>query len=86
MHDLHLATVEKVKYLEGYVVVQVWECDIKRELERDEEMKRYFNNYKVVDPLEPRDAFFGGDNFLLKNTIISSVGEKPNGIVFSLVR
>ena len=62
MHDLHQATVEKAKYLEdkGYVVVQVWECDIRRELERDEEMKRYFDNYEIVDPLEPRDAFFGG--------------------------
>ncbi|XP_028405740.1 uncharacterized protein LOC114528308 [Dendronephthya gigantea] len=62
MHDLHQATVEKVNYLEnkGYTVVQEWECDIKRELGRNEEMKRYFDHYEVIDPLQPRDAFFGG--------------------------
>ena len=61
LHVLHQATVE-VKYLEnrGYIVVQVWECYIKRELEHDEDMKRYFDNYEIVDPLEPRNAFFGG--------------------------
>ena len=60
MYDLHQATVEKINYLKdhGFNVVEVWECDIKREL--DEEMKRYFDNYDMVDPLEPRDAFFGG--------------------------
>ena len=53
MHQLHQATVEKVNYLEDrwYIVVQVWECDIERELERDEEMRRYFDNYEIVDPI-----------------------------------
>ena len=62
MHDLHQTTVEKTMYLKdhGYRVVEVWECHIQRELEQNEDMKRYFDNYDLVDPLEPRDAFFGG--------------------------
>ena len=44
MHDLHQATVENTEYLkrQGYNVVEVWECAIKRELASDEDMKYYF--------------------------------------------
>lgn len=62
MHALHQATVEKTAYLKGhgFNVVEMWECDMKKELERDEDMERYFNEYDIVDPLEPRHAFYGG--------------------------
>ena len=34
MHDLYMATVEKAQFLkdQGFNVVEVWECEIKREL------------------------------------------------------
>ncbi len=38
----------------------MWECDLKRELEKDEGMRCYFEGHNLVDPLGPRDAFFGG--------------------------
>ena len=62
MHDLHQATMQKTLYLKerGFNVIEVWECDIKRELEQNEDMKSYFDNYDLTDPLEPRDALFGG--------------------------
>jgi G:T-mismatch repair DNA endonuclease (very short patch repair protein) len=62
MHDLHQATVEKTEYLksQGYNVVETWECAINRELGNDEEMKTYFDQNDLVDPLEPRDALYGG--------------------------
>ncbi len=62
MHELHQATLEKSCYLEvqGFNVIEVWECEVKRELRQNEEMKTYFDNFDVIDPLEPRDAFFGG--------------------------
>lgn len=62
MHNLHQATMKKTLYLkdQGFNVVEVWECDIMKELEQDEDMKRYFEDYDLVDPLEPRHAFFGG--------------------------
>ena len=62
MHDLHMDTVKKICYLreQELNVVEMWECDLKRELEENEEMRCYFEEYDLVDPLEPRDAFFGG--------------------------
>ena len=62
MHELHQATLEKSCYLEaqGFNVIEVWECDVKQELRQNKEMKTYFDNFDVVDPLEPRDAFFDG--------------------------
>jgi hypothetical protein len=62
MQDLHQATVEKTSYLKdhGFVMNEVWECDIRKELEQDKDMKAYFDSYDLVEPLEPRDGFFGG--------------------------
>jgi hypothetical protein len=62
MHELHQTTMEKISYLKdrGFNVFEVWECEINRELEQDELMKNYFNSYDLIEPLEPRDAFFGG--------------------------
>ncbi len=62
MHDLHQATMERTEYLrsQGYNVMEIWQCAIKRELVNDEEMKYYFDNYNRTDPLEPRDALYGG--------------------------
>ena len=62
MHDLHTATVEKIMYLKKqvYNIEKIWECDLNKRLEEDEEMRRYFEEHDFVDPLQPRDAFFGG--------------------------
>jgi hypothetical protein len=62
MHDLYMATVEKTSYLRGrgFNMIEMWECEMKRELEQDEDMRSFFDNYKLIDPLEPREAFFGG--------------------------
>ena len=55
-------TLKKVNHLEshGFVVVQKWECELEKEMEEDEEMKQFFDEYEIVDPLQPRDAFYGG--------------------------
>ena len=54
--------MKKALYLttRGYRVVEMWECELDKKLEEDGEMKRYFDAYKIVDPLNPRDAFYGG--------------------------
>ena len=56
--ELHCSTVEKIEYLrrQGYNVVEIWECDVNRELNNDEDMKYYFDHYHIADSLEPRDA------------------------------
>ena len=62
MEQLFEDTHEKVKYLkdQGFEVKQKWECELVKEMEHDEEMRRYFEEYELVDPLQPRDAFYGG--------------------------
>ena len=62
MQELHCSTVEKIKYLkrQGYNVMEVWECDVRRELKQNEEMKYYFDHYHIAEPLEPRHALYGG--------------------------
>ena len=62
MQDLHESTMEKQLYLRqhGLNVVEMWECDLKKELEQNEDMRLYFDNHELVDRLQPRDAFYGG--------------------------
>ena len=66
--ELYQATVKKTEYLKrnGYNVVEMWECALKRELEEDKDMKHYFDHYHLTDPLEPRDALYGGRTNALK--------------------
>ena len=62
MQQLHEDTLEKICYLkdEGFHVVEKRECDLMKEMEHDEDMKRYFEEHELVNPLQPRDAFYGG--------------------------
>ena len=62
MQQLHEDTLEKVTYLkdQGFRVIEMWECELEKELNCNEDMKRYFEEHELVDPLQPRDAFFGG--------------------------
>ena len=62
MQDLREDTMKKVHHLtnQGYRVVEMWECELDKKLGEDEEMKRYFDGCEIVDPLDPRDAFYGG--------------------------
>ena len=62
MEQLYKDTVRKVKYLkdQGFKVEQKWECELKKELDEDQEMKQFFKDHELVDPLQPRDAFYGG--------------------------
>ena len=62
MHELYQRTLEKIQFLKdnGYNVIEIWTCDIDRQLASGPEMKELFDNYAISEPLEPRDAFFGG--------------------------
>ena len=62
MEELYEDTIRKVDYLEdrGFEVVQKWECELKKEMKEDEELKRYIDEHELVDPLQPREAFYGG--------------------------
>ena len=62
MQQLYEDTFEKVYRLkdQGFKVIEKWECDLMKEMEHDEDMRRYFEEYEIVDPLQPCDAFYGG--------------------------
>ena len=62
MNELHQRTLEKIQFLKdnGYNVVEIWTCDIDRQLETDPDMKTFFDRFEISEPLEPRQAFFGG--------------------------
>ena len=61
MQQLFEDTLEKVCYLkeQGFQVVEMWECELVEEMKHDEEMRRYFEEHELVDPLQARDAFYG---------------------------
>ena len=62
MGQLYQDTQTKVKYLrgQGFEVVEKWGCAFKEELKQDEEMKQFVKDHGFIEPLQPRDAFFGG--------------------------
>ena len=62
MEELYKDTVRKVNYLKehGFEVEQKWGCELEKELKEDEEMKQFFEDHELLDPLQPRDAFYGG--------------------------
>ena len=62
MEELYKNTQKKIKWLkdQGYEVVEKWGCEFKKEMEQDGELKQFKKDRGFVDPLQPRDAFFGG--------------------------
>ncbi|XP_033756183.1 probable DNA polymerase [Pecten maximus] len=62
MADLHMRTLDKQRYLQnlGYEYRCIWECDFERQSKVDELLKSFLKTLDVEDPLEPRDAFYGG--------------------------
>ena len=63
-NEVHRATQEKLKRLkeakEVKTVKSIWECRWKKLVEENEEIKRVVSQLERVDPLVPREAFFGG--------------------------
>ena len=62
MDELYNDTLRKVNDLKdrGFNVEQKWGCEFKKELKQNEEMEQIIEDHELVDPLEPRDAFYGG--------------------------
>ena len=56
------ATQRKTELLReaGYTVIEKWECDFRKELSRNSELKTIVKKMSWVTPLEPREAFYGG--------------------------
>ncbi len=62
MEDNYQSTLARLSLIRERVrVIVVWECEVRRQLTVDEEMRRYYDTCQIVAPLDPReDALFGG--------------------------
>ena len=61
--EAYAKTLDRRLYLEqqGYTVTEKWECELKKELQRDLAMKNFFKQQQhLIAPLDPRDALMGG--------------------------
>jgi G:T-mismatch repair DNA endonuclease (very short patch repair protein) len=46
------ADIEKL----GFTVVEIWECDYRRELVDNPAMKEFVDSIELVEPLDPREG------------------------------
>lgn len=62
MEEAYQATLNRKSELEalGYQVVEKWECQLKRELNHNPEMARFFNDVEMVEPLNLNETLRGG--------------------------
>jgi len=62
LNELYRDTLFKMASLQnsGYTVVQMWECHWDQLVQQDPHVKAFVETCTFVEPLEPRDAFFGG--------------------------
>lgn len=42
------------------LTLKIWLCEFEQQLANDPAMMSYIDTIETIDPLEPRDAFFGG--------------------------
>ena len=84
MQDLKQRTLEKIQFLKdnSYNVVEIWTCDIERQLATEPEMKDFFDNFEISEPLEPRHAFFGGRTNATRLFYETQTGEKVRYVDF----
>ena len=62
LDEVHESTLNKQETLRqrGYNVKFMWECDWDQEVKTNAELRQFLDTFEIVDPLQPRNAFFGG--------------------------
>lgn len=61
----HKNRIENIKHImeneySGSKLIEMWECDFNYQKNKDEDLKKFMLDYEYVEPLNPRDALFGG--------------------------
>lgn len=54
-------TVDRANYLKsrGYEIVEMWECELKEQIQNNPEMKSFFEGFRFKDmPLNPRNGIY----------------------------
>ncbi|MCG8432162.1 MAG: hypothetical protein MJA29_13455, partial [Candidatus Omnitrophica bacterium] len=85
MGDLYQKTLDKKRYFktEGYTYVEMWESDYDRELKTNKDMRTYVDKQNITEPLQPRDAFFGGRTECFKLFHEAEEGQKIRYVDFT---
>jgi hypothetical protein len=50
----------------GYYVMEIWECEIDEQLNKDEQMAAFFNDLNTKGKIIPRDGLYGGITMAFK--------------------
>ena len=60
--EVYESTLKKHELLQqqGYHLQVKWECDWDREVKTNPDLQQFLNTFEIVEPLQPRHAFFGG--------------------------
>ena len=68
VEEMYQATQRKTDLLHaaGYKVIDIWERDFKKELKQNKTMMDLVKNMTWIDPLDPRNAFYGGRTGIAK--------------------
>ena len=67
----------------GYVVVETWECEFRKELKQNSELQAMVKNMAWISPLEPREAFYGGRTGMAKCFHKTDENEKISYVDFT---
>ena len=62
LNEVHESTLKKQESLRqrGYDTKVIWECEWDWEIKTNVELRQFLDTFEIVDPLQPRNAFFGG--------------------------
>ena len=85
MEELYRATLAKEDALRtaGYQVNVMWECRWDEICRTNPFVKNFVSNLKLVEPLQPRDAFFGGRTGAIALHAVAQEGEEIRYVDFT---
>ncbi|KAJ8020849.1 putative DNA polymerase [Holothuria leucospilota] len=67
MEEKHQRYLHRKKDLKkNHCLEEIWECEFKEQLKTNSKMKAFVESLDFKDPLEPRDAFYGGRTNVIK--------------------
>ena len=78
VEELYQATLAKRMALlrAGYTVIEQWECEWDKLVDTNSEVQCFLASMELVQPLEPRDAFFGGRTGAVSLHTVAGEGEE----------
>jgi len=76
--EAYTRTLKRTKELHqaGWIVKEIWECEFSKQMKENPDMKQYIDAIQLEEPLDPREAFFGGRTNAIKLYHKALKGEK----------